>query len=142
MELFANLKPQEMEALLKDIGQMLGDDPDTIAEIQKLMATVAQQEAPEAKKTLEQIMREADKVKKKKRAKSQGMDWVFDTEWETVWANQEEILQVILESGELNPEEGELFQRDTGAWEEQLKGIWAAMQAEAEMKARMQANEL
>jgi hypothetical protein len=126
VQMFANMSPEEMVEAMKDLQEMLGDDPEMLAAIEQVMEEIPKMKPEDIKSNLMEIIAE-DEVQA---ATYTALQMLQDTEnaWETVWEKRDEILKAVLESGEVAPMDAARFQADPKEWEATLKSIWEDLQ--------------
>lgn len=123
MALLADMSQDDLDVVLKGIGEMMGDDPETIAAIQGILGDIVSTEDPV--KSLSEILDREDFEK----AITENLDWVNDSDWLKVYQKRHEILEAVIATGELPPEEALRFMEDPSAWETELKKVWDSLQA-------------
>lgn len=114
MEIFMKMAPNEREETIKGLMASVGDDPAAKAEMEALIQMLPNLDA---ETNLQQLIEEDEIAKAKREASRQ----FSQRTWEEVWADQEEILNEVLASGQLRPEDAAVFKTDPEAWKRTLK---------------------
>jgi hypothetical protein len=125
-ELFEGMSPEEMEETIIELMQQVGDDdPETKAQLETLLNELV----PELKSqsNLKQ-MAEDDEVAA---ATQDALRLLSGSNWDDLWEKQDVVLEGVLSSGQLTPEDEALFRSDQTAWKEQLRWIWDELQKQA-----------
>jgi DNA integrity scanning protein DisA with diadenylate cyclase activity len=128
MEEFALMSEEEMEDAFAEVIEMLGDDAEAIAEMQKVMEEVRSMNA-DAESKYETIVLHDELTKATKAA----LDMLSKSDWGTVYEKRSEILESIIHSGKVSSEDAAVFKSDPDAWEKELKEIWGELQKQALM---------
>jgi hypothetical protein len=126
LEIFQGMSPEEMEETIIELMQQVGDDdPETKAELETLLNELV----PELKSqsNLKQ-MAEDDEVAA---ATQDALRLLSGSNWDDLWEKQDVVLEGVLSSGQLTPEDEALFRSDQTAWKEQLRWIWDELQKQA-----------
>lgn len=129
MQIFANMSPEEMVETMEELKEMLGDDPETLAAIEQVVAEIPKMKAEDIQSNLKEMIAE-DEVQA---ATNMALQMLQDNEnaWETVWEKRDDILQAVLESGQVAPMDAVRFKADPKEWEAELKHIWEELQKTA-----------
>ena len=121
MEMFMGMSAKEREETIQGLMMAVGDDPAKKAEMEALIKMLPNLDD---NSNLQQMIHDDEIAKAKKEAKRQ----LGGSDWESFWANQAEILENVLASGQLSPEDAALFKTDEEAWKRQLRIIWEDLQ--------------
>lgn len=127
MEIFAAMSPEEMEETMQELTQMLGDDPETLAAIQEVMDQIPKISASDIQSSLQEMIAD-DEIAV---ATQNALKMLHKTDWETIWDKKEDILEAVIQSGQISAEDAALFKSDNEAWEKELKFIWNELQKQA-----------
>jgi hypothetical protein len=119
MEIFMGMSAQEREETIQGLMKTgaVGEDPAKQAEMEALIKMLPQLDDSSS---LQRMIQDDEIHKAKESAKEQ----LKDDTWKSFWANQAEILESVLASGQLSPEDAARFKTDEAAWKEQLVIIW------------------
>jgi aminopeptidase N len=117
MEMFMRMSAKERESAIKDLMAAVGDDPKAKKEMETLLEMLPNLEDDS---NLSQLIAEDELAKAKHEAKRQMSGQSF----EDLWANQEAILEEVLASGQLAPEDAARFKTDPDAWKATLKLLY------------------
>lgn len=132
MEIFAGMSPEEMEETMNELKEMLGNDPETLAAINEVMEEMKQMDAADIKSSLEQMVAD-DEVAK---ATQDALKLIHKSSWETIWEKQADILDAVIQSGQISAEDAALFKSDQDKWEMELRFIWNELQKQAADNAK------
>lgn len=125
MEIFVGMSPEEREETIRDLMATVGDDEDKRREMETLIKMLPEMESNDSSSSsLKQMIRD-DEIAK---AKHQASEMLDGSDWGSFWGNQEEILEAVVASGQLRPEDAALFKTDEEAWKKQLRIIWDDLQ--------------
>lgn len=130
MEIFAGMSPQEMEETVRQLMEVVGNDPETIAELKSILEMIPQIESAS---NLEQMTQDDELAA----ATEDALRLLGGTNWDAIWEKQEDILKAVLASGQLTPEDAATFKTDQSAWEKELKFIWGELQKQASLKQEL-----
>lgn len=117
MEIFMSMSGKEREEAITDLMAAVENDPAKKAEMETLLKML-----PDLSDTgdLKEMIREDEIAKAKTEAKRQ----LDGQSWDDFWSNQAEILQQVVASGQLSPEDAARFVTDENAWKKQLRIIY------------------
>lgn len=135
MEIFANMSPDEMEDVLKELQMVLGDDPEALEAMREVMEELPAMKAADIQRNLKNLV-EQDEIAK---ATADALDLLRKGEWNAIWARRQEILDAVISSGKIDPEDAARFRSDPSEWEAELKHIWGELQ---KLAAQEDSNEL
>lgn len=124
MEIFANMSPDEMEEVLSELKVILGDDPEALEAMREVMEELPAMQAANIQQNLQKMI-EQDEVAK---ATADALDLLRKGEWESIWDRRQEILESVIASGKIDPEDAARFRSDPKEWEAELKHIWSQLQ--------------
>lgn len=124
LEIFAGMSPDEMLETVTQMMSMLGDDPAALAEFQKILELLPMIQTDS---NLLQMAKD-DEIAS---ATNDALRMIGDSDWQTVWDMEEVILDAVLESGKLSPEDAATFKTDKNAWKEELRFIYDQLQKQA-----------
>jgi hypothetical protein len=133
LEIFGGMSPEEMIETVTQMMSVIGDDPETQAELKKILELLPMIQSDS---TLLQMAKD-DEVAA---ATNDALRMIGDSDWDTVWEMQDVILEAVLESGQLSADDAASFKTDEAAWKEELKFIYDELQKQATL--RKQAEEL
>lgn len=126
MEIFAGMSPEEMEETILELMNMIGDsDPETKAELELLLSELIPKIKSES--SLNQMVQDDELAV----ATQDALKMLKGSNWDEIWANQDLILDGVLDSGKLTPEDAARFKTDENAWKEELQFIWNQLQKQA-----------
>lgn len=128
MELFADLSPEEMEEMMEDVKQLIGDDPSTLEAIEEV-----KREIPKLK-TIKQNLKDLVSREEVLPATDEALQMLTqlgDHTWDTIWNRQDDILKAVINSGQMNDEDIARFTNSPDEWEKELRFIWNELQNEA-----------
>uniref|UniRef100_A0A7S1Z6I9 Uncharacterized protein n=1 Tax=Ditylum brightwellii TaxID=49249 RepID=A0A7S1Z6I9_9STRA len=128
MEIFLDMSPEEMEDVMKDLTLVLGDDPETLSAMEEVVKELSTMKIFDLESTLEGIITDEHVAA----ATHNALEAIGKAEWTTIWSNQELILEAVIQSGQISPEDAATFKTDEKAWENELKVIWNELQKEAQ----------
>jgi hypothetical protein len=128
MEEFALMSEEEMEDAFAEVIEMLGDDAEAIAKMQKVKEEVRSMNA-DVESKYETIVLEDELVKATKAA----LDVLSKSDWSTIYEKRASILESIINSGKVSSEDVAVFKSDPEAWERELEDIWDELQKQALM---------
>lgn len=136
MQMFASMSPEEMEETMKELQEMLGDDPETMAMIKQVAEEIPKMRASGIQSSLKDMIAE-DEVQA---ATNDALKMLEDNDnaWETIWEQRDQILKAVLASGQITPMDAARFESDPKEWEAELKHIWEELQKEAAARKRSQ----
>jgi predicted RND superfamily exporter protein len=134
IQAFADMSNEEMIETMKEMKELLKDDPEALAELDEVIAELSQMDSGEIQEGLEQIMAE-EAVAYAMEETIQLLQNADDGAWEKILEQKDLILDNIIESGIMSPEETAIFKDDPAAWEEELTHIWTELKAEASAHA-------
>lgn len=121
MEIFVGMSKEEREDTIRGLMERVGDDPVKRAEMEGLLKLL---DKDNSDSNLKEMVYEDEIAKAKAEARRQ----LDGTDWKSFWAKQAEILETVLASGQLSPEDAARFKTDEDAWKTQLKIIWDDLQ--------------
>lgn len=127
VEMFAKMSPKEMRETMKELQALLGDDPETLGAMQEVMNEIENMDASGVKSPLKDMIAEDDVAL----ATQDALEILRKTDWETIWEKRSDILDAVIQSGQISPEDAALFKSDKEAWEKELKFIWGELQKQA-----------
>ncbi|CAB9518984.1 expressed unknown protein [Seminavis robusta] len=127
MEIFAGMSPEEMEETMKELTQMLGDDPETLSAIRDVMKEIPNLKTSDIQSSLKEMVSE-DEVAA---ATQDALKLLGKSNWETIWEKQDLILEAVIQSGQLSANDAALYKSDKDAWEKELRFIWNELQKQA-----------
>ena len=130
MEIFANMSPEEMEDVLKELQMVLGDDPETLEAMREVMEELPAMKAADIQRNLKNLV-EQDEIAK---ATADALDLLRKGEWNAIWDRRQEILDAVIASGKIDPEDAARFRSEPKEWEAELKHIWGELQKLAEQE--------
>jgi hypothetical protein len=138
MEIFAGMSPEEMEETVKQLMMVVGDDPETQAELEQLLEQIPkmkqqQQQSGGEGSNLDQMVKD-DEVAA---ATQDALRLLLNSDWESVWENQDVILEGVVASGQLDPEDAAYLKTDQSAWKKQLRFIWDELQKQADLQQEL-----
>ncbi|KAL3936244.1 MAG: hypothetical protein SGBAC_008402 [Bacillariaceae sp.] len=120
------MSPEEMEETILELIQMVGnDDPETKAELEVLLNELIPQ--IKSQSNLNQMAQDDELAV----ATQDALRMLKGSNWDEIWGKQDIILEGVLASGQLSPEDAALYRSDEKAWKEQLKFIWDQLQQQA-----------
>mmetsp|Transcript_24206 Transcript_24206/g.26730 ORF Transcript_24206/g.26730 Transcript_24206/m.26730 type:complete len:180 (-) Transcript_24206:166-705(-) len=129
MEIFMGMSTEERGKAIQGLMDTIGDDPQKRKEmeliISKLPAVEQEQIVKRGQAGNLNDMIQADEFAK---AKHEAKKKLGGIEWESFWAMQEEVLESVIASGQVSPEDAARFKTDEEAWKKQLKTIWLDLQ--------------
>lgn len=127
LEIFQGMSPEEMEETIVELLQHIGDDdPDTKAELETLLTEVL----PQLK--FQSNLKEMTEDDELAAATQDALRLLSGaTSWDDIWEKQDVILEGVIASGQLTPEDVALFKSDENEWKAQLKFIWDELQKQA-----------
>jgi hypothetical protein len=140
MEIFNAMSPDEMQAAMIELLDVLGDDPEMLAAVQELQKEIETMKASgvESYSKLEDMIEDDELAA----ATQDFLDMLEGgTDWESIWEMQEVILQSVLESGQLSAQDAALYKSDLPAWEKELKFIWKELQDQDQLQKQFQQKE-
>eukprot|EP00566_Odontella_aurita_P026334 CAMPEP_0113554378 /NCGR_PEP_ID=MMETSP0015_2-20120614/16117_1 /TAXON_ID=2838 /ORGANISM="Odontella" /LENGTH=186 /DNA_ID=CAMNT_0000455515 /DNA_START=225 /DNA_END=785 /DNA_ORIENTATION=- /assembly_acc=CAM_ASM_000160 len=127
MEIFMGMSPEEREETIRALMEKVGDDPEKRAEMQLLLSKLPAMDGELLKNSpagiqsdLKQMVHDDEFSKAKKDARQM----LGGTKWEFFLENQAEILESVIASGQISPEQAAQFRTDKEAWIRQLRVIW------------------
>lgn len=123
IQMFADMTPQEMMETIEELKDMLGDDPETLKEIEEIMQEIAKMDALDLEQNLQEIMDE-ELVAQAMTDTLELLKNADEHDWQRVLEHKDAILEVVISSGAMSEEEIVLFRNDPEAWEEELMLIW------------------
>eukprot|EP00568_Trieres_chinensis_P006646 CAMPEP_0183293944 /NCGR_PEP_ID=MMETSP0160_2-20130417/2454_1 /TAXON_ID=2839 ORGANISM="Odontella Sinensis, Strain Grunow 1884" /NCGR_SAMPLE_ID=MMETSP0160_2 /ASSEMBLY_ACC=CAM_ASM_000250 /LENGTH=183 /DNA_ID=CAMNT_0025455161 /DNA_START=157 /DNA_END=708 /DNA_ORIENTATION=+ len=134
MEIFMAMSPEEREEAIRALMDAVSDDPVKQKEMEFLISKLPALEEEQIKNgrgggSLKKMVQEDEFAKAKRNAQMQ----LGDTPWEALWENQAAILESVLMSGQLSPEDAARFKTDEEAWKAQLRLIWEDIQPGKEL---------
>lgn len=126
LEIFQGMSPEEMEETILDLMEQMGDDdPESKAVLVSLLNDLL----PDLKSQSNlKEMAEDDEVAA---ATQEALRLLSGSNWDDLWEKQEFILEGVLASGQLHPDDEALYKSDPTAWKEQLRLIWDELQKQA-----------
>jgi hypothetical protein len=135
LDMFANMRPDEMEEIMASVLEMMGDDPETRQAIQDVMAEISSMDKDNSstdtmKNTLQSIMEE-------QAIASAMMDTLEmlanadESTWDTILEQKDVVLEAVIQSGQISGSDAERFRTDPAAWEAELKFIWSELRKQA-----------
>jgi len=133
MQMFLDMSQEEMEEVMKDLSAVLGDDPEALEAMEEVM-----KEIPNMKSTdeIQSILEGLQSEQAVKAATHNALDAIGKAEWTTIWERQDLILEAVIQSGKISPEDAATFKTDNKAWEAELKMIWEELQAESSKESK------
>jgi hypothetical protein len=127
MEIFAGMSPEEMEETMQELVGLLGDDAETLAAMKEVMDEIQNLEASDTQSSLKQMIAD-DEIAA---ATQDALKMLHKTDWETIWERKDDILEAVIQSGQIEADDAALFKSDKEAWEKELKFIWSELQRQA-----------
>ena len=132
MEIFAGMSKVEMEETIREMIELVGrDDHETIAELEKLLHELIPMIDDDNKDDKNQNLKQMIQDDELKKATHDALTLLSGSSWDYVWENQQLILEGVLQSGQLSPEDAALYKADEAAWEKELKFIFNELQKQA-----------
>ena len=132
MEIFAGMSPTEMEETVRQLMDTLGmDDPETLAELNKILELIPQMKADDRGGSNLQQMAQDDELAV---ATEDALRLLGNSNWDEIWDKQDVILEAVLASGQLSPEDAARFKTDESAWKKELRFIWDELQKQAKQQ--------
>mmetsp|Transcript_24717 Transcript_24717/g.49161 ORF Transcript_24717/g.49161 Transcript_24717/m.49161 type:complete len:182 (-) Transcript_24717:156-701(-) len=123
MEIFMGMSSEEREEAIHGLMKAAGDDPGKRAEMEMIISKLPaldEETVANSMSNLNQMVKD-DEISKAKEDARQILD---GTSWEFFWQNQAELLENVIASGQISPENAARFKTDEVAWKKQLKVIW------------------
>lgn len=133
-QIFAEMSPQELMETTLELRDMFSNDPQALEEVEQVMKeiykinrnmaaekTVEDQEHPDL---FSMVM--SDTLEMLRNAKEE--------DWALVLEHKDAILKAVIHSGFMAEEEAEVYRKDAGAWEEQLRIIWEELKKQASVE--------
>jgi hypothetical protein len=130
IEMFSKMSPQEMEDTMNELKDILGDDPESLEAMQQVMSEITQLSAMDIKSSLKDII--ADDEIQAATDDALRILQSTDQSWESIWEQRETILEAVLASEKLSPEDAIQFRNNPLEWEAELKHIWEELMKQAE----------
>eukprot|EP00980_Cylindrotheca_fusiformis_P011386 scaffold2638_cov114-Cylindrotheca_fusiformis.AAC.14 len=136
LEIFQRMSPEEMEETVLELMKQMDDDPDGRAELESLLNDILpelklQQQQDQDQQQQQQNLKQMIEEDEIAVATQDALRLLSGSSWEDLWAKQDIVLEGVLNSGQLTPEDAALFKSDKAAWKEQLKFIWDELQKQA-----------
>lgn len=148
MEQFALMSKEEREQAYSEVMDMLGDDDPGIVEAMKeIMKTVElMDESEEITNSLEgskaYLMAMEDDMTDAKqfllgvkeeiaRATGIALRMISQADWEVVYNKRGDMLDSLIASGKMSPEDASLYKSNDAAWEREVRAIWDGIQNQA-----------
>ncbi len=134
IEMFQNMSPQEMMETIELLKEdpIYKNDPSLLQELDSILEELSQLNEDEIRRNLDDILHEETVAQ----SIVETMDMLKNTDekdWQKIIDNKDLILDSVIASGIMSEEEIDLFKNDKKAWEEELKGIWAELKAQADV---------
>lgn len=127
MQMFASMSPDEMMETMGDLKKMLGDDPETLAAIEQVVAEIPKMKESDVKKSLKEMVEE-DEIAT---ATRDALKLLRSGAWDTIWDQRDQILEAVLASGKISPMDAARFRASPEEWEAELKHIWSELKKQA-----------
>lgn len=127
IEMLAGMSPEEMDETMKELLDMMGDDPETVAAIEGVFRDLPNMVEKDIQSSLLKMMLN-DGVAA---ATQDALQLVGASDWDTIWNKKDVILEAVIQSGKMSAEDAVLFKSDTAAWEKELRFIWHELQTQA-----------
>ena len=132
MEVFMGMAPEEREATIRELMELVSDDPQLVTEMENLLKALPALDEEQLKNagpggfhsSLDQMVHDDEVAKAREDAK----EMLGGTEWQFFLDNQAVILESVLEAGQLSPEQAAEFKTDETAWLKQLRVIYEDVQ--------------
>ncbi len=128
---FANMSPEEMKETILELKEEMKDDPESLAELDRVLNLISKMDAKEMEENIKAIMEEED-VARSMADTLQLLHKSGDEAWEKIIKHKDAILDSVIQLGVMSEDEIKLFKSDEAAWEEELKHIWGEMKAVAD----------
>lgn len=133
IEMFQNMSPQEMMETIELLKEdpIYKNDPSLLQELDSILEELSQLNEDEIRQNLDDILHEEAVAQ----SIVETMDMLKNADekdWQKIIDNKYLILDSVIASGIMSEEEIDLFKNDEKAWEEELRGIWAELQAQAD----------
>lgn len=120
LELFAHMSAEERDETMKELKEILGDDPEALIAFEQIM-----RETP--KMTVQVILKSLKKMESKDEVASLATDEALkllrSESWDTIWEKRSEILEELSASGKINETDAARFRSNPDAWEAELKYV-------------------
>lgn len=124
ISMMGDMTADEMEKLMEEVAAMLGDDPDAVAAVNKMMQELPNMQIKGLESAVKDVISEADV----EAATNDALKLLGKSKWETIWEKQDLILDAVIESGNINAEDAAKYKSDPVEWEKELRLIWAELQ--------------
>lgn len=132
MQIFANMNPEEMEATAKQLKEMLGDDPETLAAIDQVLAEIPKIKDGDGEDSVKRSLKQMVADDEVAAATHEALKMLQHADaWEQIWEKRDLILDAVIASGQISDEDAIKFKADSGAWENELKFIWGELKKQA-----------
>ena len=125
--MLAGMSPEEMDETMKELLDMMGDDPETVAAIKGVFQDLPNMVEKDIQSSLLKMMLN-DGVAA---ATQDALQVLGASDWGTIWNKQGVILEAVIQSGKMSVEDAALFKSDKAAWEKELRFIWNELQTQA-----------
>jgi hypothetical protein len=125
MSIFQGMSPEEKKETIGELLEILGDDSETKADLERLLGEVFPD--IESNSDLKKITQDDELAP----ATHDALRLLKGSSWEAIWEKQDIILEGVLASGQLSPEDAAKFETDEAAWEKELRFIWDELQKQA-----------
>lgn len=127
LEMLLDMSPEEMDETMKELLEMMGDDPETVAAIEGVFKDLPDMVEKDIQSSLLQMMLN-DKVAE---ATQDALQLVGASNWDTIWEKQDLILDAVIQTGKMSADDASLYKSDKAAWEKELRFIWNELQVQA-----------
>jgi len=127
MEIFANMSPEEMEETMRELKEMLGDDPEALAAMEQVMQEIPKMKADHIQSSLKELIEE-DEIAA---ATQDALEMLRSGSFDAVFEKRNEILEAVIASGKIDAVDAARFQASPTAWEAELKHIWSELMKQA-----------
>ena len=118
MQMFAGMTPEERMETMEELKVVLGDDPDLLKELDTIMEEIANMDPMEMDQSLQDLQSDVVNDALDLLAKAD------ENDWDKVVANQQAILEAVIQNGGMSEEEANMFRNDPDAWQEELRLIF------------------
>lgn len=118
MQMFAGMTPEERMETMEELKVVLGDDPELLKELDTIMEEIANMDPMEMDQSLQDLQSDVVNDALDLLAKAD------ENDWDKVVANQQAILEAVIQNGGMSEEEAKIFRNDPDAWQEELRLIF------------------
>jgi hypothetical protein len=138
MEIFAGMSPEEMEETIKELMLAVDDDPEMQAKFQEILEIlIPQMQQEEQDSGVGSNLREMVEDDEVAAATQDAVRSLGNLHWESLWEQQEDILEAVIASGKITPDAAVVFKTEELMWEQQLRHIWEEMQKKAALEQEL-----